>query len=107
MGTSSCRYRSRSTACERYRTHGLRFAFVLFTFVIALFAQSGEENLRRLREEMVRTQLAGWSWGVEAVRDPRVLDSFRLPQRSVFSIVCFPCANATTPRTVGRHPRSR
>ena len=60
----------------------------LFFFVTAgelVFAQDDEEKFRRLREEMVRTQIATLRWtGFEAVRDPRVLDSLRKTPRHRF-----------------------
>jgi len=60
----------------------------LFFFVAAgelVFAQDDEEKFRRLREEMVRTQIATLRWtGSEAVRDPRVLDSLRKTPRHRF-----------------------
>lgn len=50
-----------------------------------LFAQSDEENFRKLREEMVRTQIVAERWsGSETVRDPRVLDSLRKTPRHRF-----------------------
>jgi protein-L-isoaspartate(D-aspartate) O-methyltransferase len=61
----------------------LRFALLLLASVVVLFAQS-EESFRRLREEMVRTQLVDPGWGVEAVRDRLVLDAFRQVPRHRF-----------------------
>ncbi|HYA63578.1 MAG TPA: protein-L-isoaspartate(D-aspartate) O-methyltransferase [Candidatus Sulfotelmatobacter sp.] len=50
-----------------------------------VFAQNNEEKFRKLREEMVRTQIASERWtGSEAVRDPRVLDSLRKTPRHRF-----------------------
>lgn len=69
---------------ERCRKLGLRFGFVLFTFVVVLFARNDEEGFRKLREDMVRTQLAGGRWGIEAVKDPLVLDVFRQVPRHRF-----------------------
>ena len=65
-------------------TLGLRFALVLFASVICLFGQSENENFRKLREDMVRTQLATPDWGVDAVHDPLVLDAFRQVPRHRF-----------------------
>jgi len=62
---------------------GLRIALVLFASVAFLFAQS-EEDLGKRREDMVRTQLATSDWGVEAVRDPLVLEAFRQVPRHRF-----------------------
>ncbi len=62
----------------------MRLALLLFAFVVVLLGQSSEENFRKLREEMVRTQLAGWRLGVDAVRDPIVLDVFRQVPRHRF-----------------------
>jgi protein-L-isoaspartate(D-aspartate) O-methyltransferase len=60
----------------------------LIFFVAAgalVFAQNDEEKFRKLREEMVRTQIASERWtGSEAVRDPRVLDSLRKTPRHRF-----------------------
>lgn len=50
-----------------------------------LFAQGDDENSRKRREEMVRTQIATLHWtGAEAVRDSRVLDSMRKTPRHRF-----------------------
>lgn len=65
-------------------TLGLRFGLVLFASVICLFGQSENENFRKLREDMVRTQLATPDWGVDAVHDPLVLDAFRQVPRHRF-----------------------
>lgn len=55
----------------------MRFAPPLLALAsIFLVAQGDEEGFRKQREEMVRTQLAGWRWGAEAVRDARVLEAF-------------------------------
>ena len=62
---------------------GLPSALVLFASVF-LFAQSENDSFRRLREDMVRTQLATWSWGAEAVRNSLVLDAFRQVPRHRF-----------------------
>jgi protein-L-isoaspartate(D-aspartate) O-methyltransferase len=52
---------------------------------VCLFAQTDEEDFHKLREEMVRTQIATERWsGSEAVRDPRVLDSLRKTPRHRF-----------------------
>jgi protein-L-isoaspartate(D-aspartate) O-methyltransferase len=92
----------RSMTPERCRTLGLRFALVLFTFVVVLFAQNKEESFRKLREDMVRTQLAGWSWGVEALRDPRVLDAFRqVPRHRFVPDALVPYAYEDRPLPIG------
>jgi protein-L-isoaspartate(D-aspartate) O-methyltransferase len=50
-----------------------------------LFAQGGDENSRKQREEMVRTQIATLRrTGSEAVRNSRVLDSMRKTPRHRF-----------------------
>jgi len=50
-----------------------------------LLAQTDEENLRKRREEMVRTQIAAPSWGgSEAIRNSLVLDSMRKTPRHRF-----------------------
>lgn len=50
-----------------------------------LFAQGDDENFRKRREEMVRTQIATLRWtGSEAVRAPRVLASMRKTPRHQF-----------------------
>lgn len=76
--------KSQSTAHETCWQPVSRLAFMLFASVIVLFAQSNEEDFRKLREEMVRTQLAGRRWGNEAVHDPVVLDAFRQVPRHRF-----------------------
>jgi protein-L-isoaspartate(D-aspartate) O-methyltransferase len=80
----------------------LRFALLLFTFVVVLFAQSDDQGLRKLREEMVRTQLAGWRWGVEAVRDPLVLEVFRqVPRHRFVADALVPHAYEDRPLPIG------
>src|SRR5574341_667172 len=60
----------------------------LSSFVVACtppYAQTSEETYRRLREEMVRTQIAAPRFGdALAVRDPRVLDAMRRTPRHKF-----------------------
>lgn len=74
---------SRSTSgCRQL---GNRFALPLLILAAAfLFAQGGEESFRKQREEMVRTQLAGWRWGADPVRDSRVLEATRQVLRHRF-----------------------
>ncbi len=75
----------RSTILHGCQKPGIRFAFACLALAaVFLFAQGGEESFRKQRDEMVRTQLAGWRWGAEAVRDPRVLDAFRQVARHRF-----------------------
>jgi protein-L-isoaspartate(D-aspartate) O-methyltransferase len=62
---------------------------IYFCFSVAaggfLFAQGDEENFRKQRDEMVKTQIATPRWtGSEAVHDPRVLDSLRKTPRHRF-----------------------
>ncbi len=60
----------------------LFLSFVVFAF---LFARGDEETFRKLREEMVRTQIASLRWtGSEAVRDARVLEALRQTPRHRF-----------------------
>jgi protein-L-isoaspartate(D-aspartate) O-methyltransferase len=50
-----------------------------------LFTQGDEENFRKLREEMVRTQITSGRWTAsEAVHNPLVLDSMRTTPRHRF-----------------------
>lgn len=73
----------RSTA--KTRAHVL--IYLCFSMVAGgfLFAQGDEENFRKRREEMVRTQIATSRWiGPEAVRDSRVLESLRKTPRHRF-----------------------
>jgi len=66
-------------------TLGMRFALPLLALVAVLaVAQNDEGSFRKLREEMVRTQLAGWRLGAEAVRDTPVLEAFRQVARHRF-----------------------
>lgn len=51
---------------------------------VSLFAQNHEDSYRKLREEMVRTQLASWRFGAEPVRDTIVLEAFREVPRHRF-----------------------
>jgi protein-L-isoaspartate(D-aspartate) O-methyltransferase len=77
----------------------MQFPLLLFAFIgLFLFAQSNDESFRKLREEMVRTQLAGWRWGVEGVRDPLVLEVFRQVPRHRF------VANALVPHAYEDRP---
>jgi protein-L-isoaspartate(D-aspartate) O-methyltransferase len=87
---------------QRRRQLVSRFAFLLFTLVIPLFGQSSEDRFRNLREEMVRTQLAGWRWGVEAVHDPLVLEAFRqVPRHRFVSDALVPYAYEDRPLPIG------
>ena len=92
----------RSIALQRHRRLGLGLAILLFGLVVVLFAQTGEESFQKLRDEMVRTQLAGWRWGVEAVRDPVVLDAFRqVPRHRFVSEALSPYAYEDRPLPIG------
>jgi protein-L-isoaspartate(D-aspartate) O-methyltransferase len=78
----------------------------LFFFVAncgCVLAQGEEEKFRRLREEMVRTQIATARWGgSEAVHDPLVLDSFRTTPRHRFvSAGLVPYAYEDCPLPIG------
>ena len=62
-------------------------AYLCFSLVasVALSAQTDNEYFRRLREEMVRTQIASQRWlGGDAVRDARVLEAMRQVPRHLF-----------------------
>lgn len=67
------------------------------------FGQGNEQQFRRLREDMVRTQIATDRWtGSEAVRDPRVLDSLRkTPRHRFVSAELAPYAYDDRPLPVG------
>ena len=48
-------------------------------------AQKDSEHFQKLRDDMVRTQIASMRWlGGDAVRDPRVLDAMRQVPRHLF-----------------------
>jgi protein-L-isoaspartate(D-aspartate) O-methyltransferase len=80
----------------------LGLAILLFGLVVVLSAQSGEESFQKLRDETVGTQLAGWRWGVEAVRDPVVLDAFRrVPRHRFVSETLSPYAYEDRPLPIG------
>ena len=71
------------------REIGFFFLFVYLCFALACAGFSvprgDDEDYRRQREEMVRTQIASLRWsGSEAVRDSRVLDSMRKTPRHSF-----------------------
>ena len=73
--------RSTSRTCRRL----IASLLFLVTAGELLFAQDAEEKFRKLREEMVRTQIASERWtGSDAVHDPRVLDSMRKTPRHRF-----------------------
>ena len=73
--------RSTSRTCRCF----LASLFFLVAAGELVFAQDDEEKFRKLREEMVRTQIASERWtGSDAVRDPRVLDSLRKTPRHRF-----------------------
>lgn len=87
------------------KTHR-NFLLSLFLFVVAgelIFAQDDEGKFRKLREEMVRTQIATDRWvGSEAVRDPRVLDSLRkTPRHRFVSAELVPYAYDDAPLPIG------
>jgi len=78
-------------ACSRgrclTRTCALIFICLFFPRTAGryLFAQGDGESFIKLREEMVRTQIATGRWtGSEAVRNPLVLDSLRTTPRHRF-----------------------
>jgi protein-L-isoaspartate(D-aspartate) O-methyltransferase len=89
----------RSTTPRRSR----KFALPLLALaVVSLFGQSDEESFRKQREEMVRTQLAGFEWASEAVRDPRVLEAFReIPRHHFVPAVLVPYAYEDRPLPIG------
>lgn len=64
--------------------HRLAFAFVCLAFTLCAFAQRDEQTFQKQREEMVRTQLATWDWGADAVQDSLVLEAFRQVPRHRF-----------------------
>jgi len=77
--------RSRSRSARKTCSYILIFLYFSVAAVGGLFAQGDEENFRRRREEMVRSQIATERWtGAEPVRDPRVLDSLRRTPRHRF-----------------------
>lgn len=76
-----------SSVESRGRIHFRALVHLWFSLAVAgfLFAQSGDENFRKRREEMVRAQIATpGSSGSEPVRDSRVLDSMRKTPRHRF-----------------------
>lgn len=66
------------------RMRKLRFITVFLACTLYALAQSDEQSFRKQREEMVRTQLATWDWGAEAVQNPLVLEAFRKVPRHRF-----------------------
>jgi protein-L-isoaspartate(D-aspartate) O-methyltransferase len=76
-----------SSVESKGRIHFRALVPLWFSLAVAgfLFAQSGDENFRKRREEMVRAQIATLGWrGSEPVRDSRVLDSMRKTPRHRF-----------------------
>jgi protein-L-isoaspartate(D-aspartate) O-methyltransferase len=72
---------SKGKTCFRVLVY-LCFCLAIARFVLA---QTDNEDYRKPREEMVRTQIAALRWsGSEAVRDSRVLDSMRKTPRHRF-----------------------
>jgi protein-L-isoaspartate(D-aspartate) O-methyltransferase len=74
---------------KRVKGNRLFLSFRLFVFRLAgaglSLPRDDDEDYRRRREEMVRTQIASLRWsGSEAVRDSRVLDSMRKTPRHRF-----------------------
>ncbi len=57
---------------------------MLAVAAVFLFAQSDEEVFRKQREAMVRTQIAGWRFGADAVHDSGVLEAVRQVPRHRF-----------------------
>ena len=62
----------------------LKFVFVYLAFTLCAFAQRDEQKFQKQREDMVRTQLATWDWGAEAVQDSLILEAFRQVPRHRF-----------------------
>ena len=59
--------------------------FFALAGAVVVLSWGDNEEYRKQREEMVRTQISGLGWsGSEAVRDPRVLDSMRNTPRHRF-----------------------
>ncbi len=83
--------------------HRIRFALPLLALGVAfLFAQSDSETFRKQREDMVRTQLAAWRWGADAVRDARVLEAARqVPRHRFISAELLPFAYDDRPLPIG------
>ena len=81
----------------------LRFALPLLALAaVFLLAQVDEESFRKQREGMVRTQLAGWRWGAEAVRDARVLEAARqVPRHRFVPAALLPDAYEDRPLPIG------
>ena len=73
---------SRSKNCFRLL---ICLCFVLADAGLLLAQRDNEEDCRKRREEMVRTQIVTPRWsGSQAVQDPRVLDSMRKTPRHSF-----------------------
>jgi protein-L-isoaspartate(D-aspartate) O-methyltransferase len=69
---------------------------------VFLFAQSEEAHFHKLREDMVRTQLAGWRWGFDAVDDALVLEAFRqVPRHRFVADALVPHAYEDRPLPIG------
>jgi len=65
-------------------------------------AQGDTAHFRRLREEMVRTQIASERWGADAVRNPRVLQAMREVPRHLFvPLEMVPAAYEDHPLPIG------
>jgi len=101
MGTEMIRFRDEplSKTCS-----ALLLSLFLFALGGALVsAQGDEERFRRLREEMVQTQIATDRWtGSQAVRDPLVLDSLRkTPRHRFVSAELVPYAYDDRPLPIG------
>ena len=101
MGTEMIRFRD-----ERLSKTCSPLLLSLFLFALGgalVFAQGDEERFRRLREEMVQTQIATDRWtGSQGVRDPLVLDSLRkTPRHRFVSAELVPYAYDDRPVPIG------
>jgi len=101
MGTEMIRFRD-----ERLSKTCSPLLLSLFLFALGgalVFAQGDEERFRRLREEMVQTQIATDRWtGSQGVRDPLVLDSLRkTPRHRFVSAELVPYAYDDRPLPIG------
>ena len=94
---------ARFPALDRWRIVSVRLALLLLPLAATFTLAQGDDGaFRQQREDMVRTQIAGQRWGVEAIRDARVLTTFRqVPRHRFVSTAQSPLAYDDRPLPIG------
>lgn len=95
--------RDRFPALHRWSKPSARLAILLLALATSFSSAQGDEAVfSKQRELMVRTQLAGWRRGAEAVRNPDVLQAFQqVPRHRFVPVGQLPYAYEDRPLPIG------